>query len=217
MRQTSYVSSRTIRRVSWLLGLIGLVAAIAGPAYAINGATQSPAPFRVPVELQAGPGAEAKPGRIRVQLPEPNQSLHVTSPNQGASVELTASDSTVSEQLLARGDTAVLGLAIGIGALLLRPVLNSLASGRPFVGGNARRIAGLAVLVAVTAQLSPLLPQVASLLVLDRLNLTGPSGPFVLGLHLSFGPALLVALVLLILAEAFRQGERIHRDVEGLV
>ena len=44
-----------------------------------------------------------------------------------------------------------------------------------------------------------------------------PDGPFAVGATLTIGPALLFGLLLLVLAEAFRQGERLSQDVEGLV
>ena len=66
-------------------------------------------------------------------------------------------------------------------------------------------------------QVGPVLPQIGSLVVLDRLGLVGPGSPFVAGATLTIGPALLAGLLLLVLAEAFRQGERISDDVEGLV
>lgn len=49
------------------------------------------------------------------------------------------------EQLLARGNGAVLGLCVGLGALLLRRLLLSIAEGRPFDARNPARLAGMAV------------------------------------------------------------------------
>lgn len=218
-RSSAYVKPSTIRSLSWLIGLIGIAAAIAGPVYAVNGATQAPGAVRVPVELavEAEPSDGATDGRIPLEVPALPDGAAVSALNTGRELELAAGESTVAEQLLSRGDAAVLGLAVGVGAWLLRPVLDSLAAGRPFGAGHARRLAGLAGAVVVAGSVGPVLPQLGSLAVLDRLGLVGPGSPFVMGVTFASTPALLVGGLLLVLAEAFRQGERISRDVEGLV
>jgi len=219
-RSTAYVKPSTIRSLSWLIGLIGIVAAIAGPAYALNGALQTPGTVRVPVELSAAaepPVGAPATGRIPIEVSGLPDGTAVWALNTGRQLELAAWDSTVVEQLLSRGDAAVFGLAVGVGAWLLRPVLGSLAAGRPFGSGNARRLAGVAAAVVAAGSIGPLLPQLGSLTVLDRLALVGPDSPFVMGLTFSFTTSLLVGGLLLVMAEAFRQGERISDDVEGLV
>ena len=210
-RESTYVKPSTVRGTSQLVGLIGLVAAIAGPVYAINGATRAGGAVEVPVELSgdAGPLAGAQAG-----LPDGVRLLPLP---EGVRTTLSAVDSTVAEQLLARGDVALLGLAVGLGAWLLRPVLDSIAAGRPFGAGNSRRLAWLAMVVAVAGSIGPLLPQFGALAVLDRVDLVGPGSPFVMGVTFSFLPIVVGGFLLLVLAEAFRQGERIDSDVEGLV
>ncbi|MFQ1000439.1 hypothetical protein [Modestobacter sp. SSW1-42] len=210
-RSTTYVSPSTVRGIGQLLGLAGIVAAVAGPVHAVNGATHAGAAVEVPVELDGGVGPLAG---APVALPDGARLLPLP---EGARAALSAGDSTVAEQLLARGDVAVLGLAVGLGAWLLRPVLASIAAGRPFGVGSSRRLAWLAVVVAVAGSLGPLLPQVGALAVLDRLDLVGPGSPFVMGVTFSFLPVLVGGGLLLVLAEAFRQGERIDSDVQGLV
>ena len=206
-RKSTYVSPSTVRGTGALLGLVGIVAAVAGPVYAINGATQAGAAVEVAVELR---GTEPLAG-VAAALPDGARLLP-----DGAATMLSAWDSTVAEQLLARGDAAVLGLAVGLGAWLLGPVLESIAAGRPFGAGNSRRLAWLAVVVAVAGSIGSLLPQFGALAVLDRLVLVGPASPFSVGATFSFLP-FVVGGLLLVLAEAFRQGERIDADVEGLV
>ena len=210
-RESTYVTSSTVRGMSLLVWLAGIAAAVAGPVYAVNGATQAQAAVEVAVELRgdAGPLAGAQ-----ATLPDGARLLPV---DGGVWAELSAWDSTVVEQLLARGDAAVLGIAVGLGAWLLLPVLESVAAGRPFGSGNSRRLAWLAVVVAVAGSIGPLLPQFGALAVLDRLGLVGPDSPFVMGVTFSFVPIMVAASLLLVLAEAFRQGERIDSDVEGLV
>ena len=210
-RESTYVTPSTVRGMSLLVWLAGIAAAVAGPVYAVNGATQAQAAVEVAVELRgdAGPLAGAQ-----AALPDGARLLPV---DGGVWAELSAWDSTVVEQLLARGDAAVLGIAVGLGAWLLLPVLESVAAGRPFGSGNSRRLAWLAVVVAVAGSIGPLLPQFGALAVLDRLGLVGPDSPFVMGVTFSFVPVVVAASLLLVLAEAFRQGERIDSDVEGLV
>ena len=215
MTRSTYVKPGTIRGLGLVVGLIGLVAALAGPTYAISGAFQAGAAVVVPVELIEPPVTDA--ARTSASLPALPDGVRIAGLTPGSELELSAPGSTVLEQLLSRGDAAVLGLAVGLGAWLLRPLLASVAAGRPFGAGNARRLAGLASVVVVAAGIGPLLPQIASLAVLDRLDLVGPDSPFVMGLTFAFTPAVLTGLLLLVLAEAFRQGERLSADVEGLV
>jgi Protein of unknown function (DUF2975) len=215
MADRTYVRPSTIRSLNVLLAVIGIAAAVAGPVYAVNGATRAGAAVEVPVELDAEEATEA--ARIPLPVPGLPDGARVSAPDQGSELELSAWDSTVAEQLLSRGDAALLGLAVGLGAWLLRPVLASIAVGRPFGTGNARRLAGLAVVLVTAGEIGPLLPQFGALTVLDRLDLVGPGSPFVMGIRFSIGPVLLGGLLLLVLAEAFRQGERLSEDVEGLV
>ena len=209
-RTGSYVGPATIRTLSWLIALVGLVAAIAGPLYAVAGTARAGDAVTVTVELSA-PGA-IEPPQVR-GLPAGAQVEAL----DGAQVQLSAPGATVLEQLLSRGDAALLGLAIGAAALLLRPVLSSVAAGRAFGGGNARRLAQLAAVVVLAGEVGPLLPQLAAIAVLDRLQLIEPDSPFLVQLRFSLGPVLLLGALLLVLAEAFRQGERLSSDVEGLV
>ncbi|WP_299954042.1 DUF2975 domain-containing protein [uncultured Modestobacter sp.] len=206
-RETTYVTPSVLWWLRGLVTVLGVAGAVAGPVYAINGATQAGAAVRVPVELAVG----------TVDVPGLPDGALVTGQDGGRAAELSAWYSTVGEQLLARGDAAVLGLAAGVAAWLLRPVLASIAAGHPFEPGNARRLAGLAVLVVLAGGIGPLLPQLASLAVLDRLGQAGPGGAFVPGVTLTVVPALLAGVLLLVLAEVFRQGEGTSWDVEELV
>jgi hypothetical protein len=129
---------------------------------------------------------------------------------------LHASDSTVAEWLAARGGDAVVGLCIGLGALLLRRLLLSIGAGQPFQRGNAARIAGIAGLIVVATIAAGVLPYVAAGLVLGRLGLGGPGSPVGAYPTISFVP-LLAALFLLAFAEAFRRGTELAKDTEGLV
>ncbi|MBT0771876.1 DUF2975 domain-containing protein [Kineosporia sp. J2-2] len=129
---------------------------------------------------------------------------------------LTAPGPHRVDLVLENGGAILTGSAVGVGALLLRPLLVSVAAGRPFGSGNARRLQLLGAVTAVTAFAGPLLPQLATMLTLGRLDRIEPDSPFVAGITFDLLP-LLLPLVFLVLAEAFRQGDRLHRDTEGLV
>ncbi|WP_407341732.1 hypothetical protein [Pengzhenrongella phosphoraccumulans] len=59
LRDSEYVGPRTSRVIAGLLLLAGVVAAVSGVGYAINGATQAPATVTVPISLEADDGAPA--------------------------------------------------------------------------------------------------------------------------------------------------------------
>ena len=130
-------------------------------------------------------------------------------------VTLTAWGSTRAEQTLARGGWLVGGLGLLVMAILLAPVLDSIAHGEPFAPGNARRLVLVGVTLAVTALLVPALPAWAGWLVLERTGLAD-TGRFTLAGGLEPLPILTAAL-LVVLAGAFRRGEQLARDTQGLV
>lgn len=203
----SFASPRLIRLLAGLVGLIGVLAAVGGMAYAFNAGTRAGAHVVVPVSAR-------DQGAVSLDVPGlPEGSAVEVSPTDTV---LRAWDSTVAEQLLSRGHLAVLGLCVGLGALLLRGLLLSIAQGRPFDARNPARIAGIAGLVVVGGLVSAWLPGVATDMVLSRLGLTGPDSPLSAPARLDLLP-LLVAPVLLALAEAFRRGGELARDVDGLV
>ncbi|NMM17150.1 MAG: hypothetical protein HHJ14_08435, partial [Cellulomonas sp.] len=115
---------------------------------------------------------------------------------------------------VARTGARATGSRVG-GAVALRPVLLSIAAGRPFAPGNARRITLVAATVAVVGVAAPLAPQIAGQLVLARTGLAR-TGAFVSTVAVSPEPLLVAALVLAV-ATAFRAGEAMSRDVDGLV
>lgn len=217
--------------MTWMRGLrvlvvtIGWVAGIFGVAYAVNGMTQAPAFVTVPVTLASAPdgggavhvqvdGVSVPRGWLSGGVPGGVRVHGSTAPGPDSELRLTAWGSTRAEQLLARGNWLVGGLAVLVGALALAPVLGSIADGRPFASGNGRRLVALAAAVAAGGVLAPLLPQVAGTLVLRRTGLGGPT--FVTTPSLALEP-LLIGAVVLTVAAAFRAGERMTDDVRGLV
>jgi hypothetical protein len=214
-RERVYVDPGTTRVIATLLLLAGAVAGIGGVAYAVNGATQAPGTVAVPVTVRVDDGESGDPvtvGVDGVDLPDGTRL-------DAAEGELLLVDSTGADRwtgFLARGDTAVGGLAFAVCAVLLAPVVRAVAGGEPFRRGNAARIGVTGVTILVAGMLAPLLPQAAGVAVLERLDLTQAGSPFVLGMSLDLAPIGLAALVLVV-AEAFRRGTQIADDTAGLV
>lgn len=202
---------------------LGVVAAVVGVGYNVNGMTQARASVRVPVgvvpEVTADGPVTVQVGLSGVEVddgwlaPAPVPGVH--SGALEGELELVAWDSTRLEQALGRGDWLVGGLGLLAVAILLKPVLDAIARGTPFRPGNATRLVATAAAVAVVGVVAPLLPALAGGLVLARTGLAG-TGRLAMtgGIDL---PPLLVAAVLLALAGAFRRGEQLARDTEGLV
>ena len=213
LRKSPYAGSGLVRVLAGAALIVGVGAALAGTAFWVNGLTHVHTEVLVPVELTTPNLDLTTDPAIRaagVGLPAGTRF------ETAGALHLRAWDSTLAEQMLARGDSLLLGLGVGIGGFLLRRLLLSIAEGRPFEPANARRLAVIAVLIGVVGTLSGLLPQVAGIVVLDRLGQAGPDSPFVLGVHFSFLP-LLAMPVVLALAEAFRRGAALADDVAGLV
>jgi hypothetical protein len=216
-----YLGAGGFRWVGGLLVVVGVAAALGGPAYAVNGATKAPAAVEVTAQLRPDSrmsdpfGTLEEFERADVPLPAQVRGTGVSVVDDGE-VVVSAWGSTVPEQLLARGYSALLGLTVGAAALLLLPVLTSIREGEPFRPGHARRFSVLAGVVAVYGVVGPLLPAAATSSVLHRTGLSQtrvfePDGA-------TFGLLPFVVVVgLLVLAEAFRRGEQLADDVEGLV
>lgn len=211
-RDPVYVGSGTLRVMTHLLAAVGVVALGVGLVLLGAALTGSPESLRLPVSLAEGATGEQADAHIT------DRAYAQSGFSEGENGHrLTSNEPTRTEILLDASADVLLAVAIGVSALLLRPVLASIAHGQPFGSGNARRLAYLAVVTVIPAALVPVLPQLAALSVLDRLALAERDSPFVMGVQLSLTPVLLLPLVFLVLAEAFRQGEKLHRDVEGLV
>lgn len=216
----TYVSGRGLGRLATVLAVVGVAAAVLGPAYAVNAATRAPAPVVVPLQLQPyGPQGNDE------QVLYPARPVPVVDTGgwpEGVLVRvvddrlvLSAPGSTVAEQLLSRGDVALLGLTVGGCALLLLPVLRAVADGAPFRGRGSRRLAGAAVAVWAYAVVAPVLPAWAAATVVARTGVADDA-VFQVVVDWSFAP-FVVGAALLVLAETFRRGERLAHDVEGLV
>lgn len=124
-------------------------------------------------------------------------------------------------RLLTEAGPAVGYLGWAVGAWLLARALDSILAGRPFAPRVAACIAGLALVLLVVPAASALVGDFAANTVLDRVQDAGAAIPYerfdlsqtLLG---SLGSVLLGAIVLVV-AEAFRQGRKMSTELEGLV
>jgi hypothetical protein len=227
-----YSGPRLARGLAALTVALGLASAVGGVAYTINAATRAggevavpvivrdPTAVRYPGEDGRGRGALLGPTPAlvapdpRLDLVDPPSSASAWIETPARTAILRASGSTLGEQVLSRAAYAVAGLCVGAGALLLRPVLLSIAQGEPFRRGNAARIAGLGGLALVSGVGWMVLPLAATRSVLARLDLV----PGTLGSTFTLDTTpVVVALFALVLAEAFRRGGELARDADGLV
>jgi hypothetical protein len=233
-----FASPGMIRTLAGTVLAVGVMAGIWGVAYDLNGATQAQA--YVVVDVHARPGAVLQvsgttpagtQGTVLVKdgaeptapfsltipgIPASTETPSATLDGHGDTLTLRSWGSTVPEQLFSRGGLAVIGLCMGVGAIWLRRVLISIAEGRPFEPGNATRIAGIGGLLALASLANDIIPVFGSHLVLQRLGLEGPASPIFASVFLSLGPLLIVPF-LLVLAEAFRRGAELAKEVDGLV
>jgi hypothetical protein len=204
-------STSVLRAVLVVVGAAGLVL---GVGFWVNGLTVAGGFVTVPVSVAEGPGSAvgaAEPQQVDVAVDALPDSVRVWAP--ASSLQMTAWGSTVAEQALARAPQLLAGVGVALAAWLLVPVLGSISGGRPFRQGSGARVAGVALVVLVAGWLGPMLAGLATLQVVARLGL---EEPVTWGMTFSLAP-LLVAGLVLVVAEAFRRGEQISRDVEGLV
>jgi hypothetical protein len=118
------------------------------------------------------------------------------------------------------GAGALVGqLAWAVGALYVRRVLLAIERGEPFTRRNAGRLVRMAGLVLLGGAVAPWLSWWGGREVLAHLGLSRdlvlPPGVDLRG-NLGF-TGLLLALVVLAAAEAFRRGRKLAEDTEGLV
>lgn len=212
VKNDGYVGPRTLRLLGLVTLLVGTAALVAAAVLMARAFTTELTTLELPVEL--GDGTTAEQATAYLQQHNPHRAAF-TADNSG--LWLSAPDPTRSEVVHNALSDVLLCLTIALGAFLLRPILTSIAAGSPFGSHNARRLGILAGVTALASLVVPALPKTAAIRALDRLDLTGPDSPFLFGASLALTPPILFALVLLLLAEAFRHGERLQRDVEGLV
>lgn len=217
------MSQRGVARLARWVVIVGVVAALWGVAYCINGITQAGATVKAPVSMSQYEGSGHGNVEVHVDgvtvpggwLAAGPSGVGISAGSDGT-LTIAAPDSTWYEQALSRGDAMVYGLGALVGALLLAPVLRSIGDGRPFVPGNAGRISAVAATIVVAGTLAPMLPETAGQLVMSRVAETdGADAPFVFGVTLTLVPTC-VAILVLAVAAAFSAGERLDRQAKAM-
>jgi hypothetical protein len=201
-----------IQLLRYALLLVAVVGIIVGPVSWLDGLREpitqqamlrEAVPIPLPDTAREGAGAEVPVDGI----------AQFSLPRTADGNDIGVSTST---RVLWRSGDVLLGLSIGLACWLGSRVVRDIARGRPFVHPNARRIAVIGVVIMAGGMFSQLLEWMGVVSALGDAGLDGPGSPFLLGGTLSLVP-MLVAVPVLVIAEAFRQGTRISRDVEGLV
>lgn len=127
--------------------------------------------------------------------------------------EVVLLDPDLQQKVALIGAPVLAGVLAIIVLFLLLRVVRSLRHGDPFVPVNTRRLFVIAATVGIGGQLAVLLIAWGKQGVLDHPLVE----PYVVReLSASFVP-LLAGLGIAVLAEVFRQGTRLRREVEGLV
>jgi hypothetical protein len=119
-------------------------------------------------------------------------------------------------RLLAQLGAVLFLLSVSAGALALAQVLRTVRAGRPFARHNPTALVVVAVAVLVGGGVAPVVSGAAALAALDHLGLAGDGSPFLTLSSFSLAPVL-VAVLLLGIAEAFRRGAAMADDMAGLV
>ncbi|RYV51354.1 DUF2975 domain-containing protein [Pengzhenrongella frigida] len=215
LRDSEYVGPRTSRAIAGLLLVAGLVAAVGGVGYAINGATQAPESVTVPISIETADGVVRGPVPVNADGVVVPDGARLQAAEGGLQLVAEGGASRWTG-FLARGDAALIGLAFGACALLLVPVVNAVAAGDPFRPGNAARIGWTGAIVGVVGMVAPALPNLAALAVYSGFDAAEGANPFAVVFGFGLAPIGIAALIF-VLAEAFRRGTQISADTAGLV
>jgi hypothetical protein len=216
LRGPGYVGPETSRIIARLLLLVGIVAAVGGVGYAVNGATQAPATVTVPISIETQDGITRGPVAVSVDDVVVPDGARIQAAPDGLQLVTGVGHASRWTGFLARGDAALVGLAFGACALLLAPVVNAVAAGDPFRRSNAARIGWAGAVIGVVGTLAPMLPDMAALAVMTSYDTADGANPFAVQLGIGLAPIGVAALVFVV-AEAFRRGTQLSADTEGLV
>lgn len=200
-----YAGPRTLAWLGVLLAMVAAVATVFGIGYVLAGlGTET-----VHVQPQLTDASRAQVGLSG--LPARASATPVDD-----TVDLALSDSPSALVLGVRAPTLLGALGVAVGALLLRRIVSGIGRGRPFERAAVRAVGWLAVVVVVVGVAVPVLDDLATVVALDRAGLVEPGSPFIAGVSVPFLP-ILVSLLALCLAEAWRRGAAMSDDLEGLV
>ena len=131
-------------------------------------------------------------------------------------VELSVDTLPLGLRLLATAGPVLLLLSVAAGAWCLAGLVRSVRAGQPFDRRNPARLIGVALAVLAGGVFAPVVRDLVGIAVLDSTGLVGPGSPFAVAAALSFAP-ILGAVLLLVVAEAFRRGAALSDEVEGMV
>ncbi|MDQ3764154.1 MAG: DUF2975 domain-containing protein [Actinomycetota bacterium] len=178
------------------------------------------------VDTLRGPGIEVGVrvpenmfGAALAQLPVPSGATLRSGTGYGGAAELATPELPLGLRLFAGAGALVGQLTWVAGALYVRRVLLAVERGEPFTRRNAGRLVRVAGLVLLGGVVAPWLSwwsgrEVLAHLALSR-DLVLPPG-VELDENVGF-TGLLLALIVLAAAEAFRCGRKLAEDTEGLV
>ena len=120
-----------------------------------------------------------------------------------------------SLRLLTEAPAALRAVCVGLGALALARLLLSFRDGRPFDRQNPRLLVALAVLLLAGGVGGGVLDDLVQQVVLDHVG-AGSAGTFTSRGTVDL-TSVVLAVVLLALADVFRRGRQLDEDVQGLV
>ena len=183
-------SLRSMVTFGWLWFLVPLLTWRNGDALSWDGETDH---SRVAPGLRTVRGAAAYwEGQVHVEIYHPSAGL----------------------RLLSWLPEAIVAVAVIVTGFLLLRLLYETQAGRPFFASSASRLRAISLVVGVAAVAVPISWSVANRAILEAAA-RGQTGG-----HVHFAQMatwLVVALVVRVVAEAFRIGTRLQEDVEGLV
>lgn len=140
---------------------------------------------------------------------------------EGATVEdagivpIRLEDPSTEVWIATLAPTVIIGLAVSVVGFLLLGILHETYAGQPFFDSSSRRLRLVARVLAIVAVTVPVTRSIANVEVAEQavpsLNVPGDIDVSTMLLWL------LVALVVRVIAEAFRIGTELRRDTEGLV
>lgn len=130
-------------------------------------------------------------------------------------VHVTIADPSTGLRLIAWLPSAIVAVAVIVTGFLLLRIMYETQEGRPFFESSARRLRLVSLTIGVAAVAAPLAWNAANRHVLEAATTRPQVESHV---HVAaMATWLVVALVVRVVAEAFRIGTRLQEDVEGLV
>ena len=131
------------------------------------------------------------------------------------SVTILLDDPSTEVWLTTLAPTVIIGLSVSVVGFQLLGILHETYAGQPFFDSSSRRLRLVSRVIAIVAVTVPVLRSVANVEVAEQaLPTLDVPGDIDVSTMLLW---LLVALVVRVIAEAFRIGTELRRDTEGLV